>query len=59
MKAICYNCGAEIILQPFCNPDLEAMRKPMRQKIIFDSRNQYDPDSVRTGEFECFGVGHP
>ena len=43
--------------KPFCNPDLEAMRRSMRQKIIFDGRNQYDPDYVRTEGFEYFGVG--
>jgi len=43
--------------KPFRNPDLEAMRRSMRQKIIFDGRNQYEPDYIRSQGFEYFGVG--
>jgi len=43
--------------KPFRNPDLAAMHRTMRQKIIFDGRNQYDPDYIRTEGFEYFGVG--
>ena len=43
--------------KPFRNPDLEAMRRSMRQKIIFDGRNQYEPDYIRGQGFEYFGVG--
>jgi len=43
--------------KPFRNPDLEAMRRSMAQKIIFDGRNQYEPDYIRNQGFEYFGVG--
>ena len=43
--------------KPFRNPDLEAMRRSMQQKIIFDGRNQYEPDYIRDEGFEYFGVG--
>ena len=43
--------------KPFRNPDLAAMSRSMRQKIIFDGRNQYDPDYIRNEGFEYFGVG--
>ncbi|MCD6188256.1 MAG: UDP-glucose/GDP-mannose dehydrogenase family protein [Desulfuromusa sp.] len=43
--------------KPFRNPDLEAMRRSMAQKIIFDGRNQYEPDYIRGEGFEYFGVG--
>ena len=43
--------------KPFRNPDLAAMSRSMRQKIIFDGRNQYDPDYIRGEGFEYFGVG--
>jgi len=43
--------------KPFRNPDLAAMSRSMGQKIIFDGRNQYEPDYVRSEGFEYFGVG--
>lgn len=43
--------------KPFRNPDLSAMSRSMRQKIIFDGRNQYDPDYIRGEGFEYYGVG--
>lgn len=54
--------GADAMLlatewKPFRNPDLDAMRRTMNQTIIFDGRNQYDPDFIRREGFEYFGVG--
>ncbi len=43
--------------KPFRNPDLEAMRRTMKQTIIFDGRNQYEPEYIRSEGFEYFGVG--
>lgn len=43
--------------KPFRNPDLEAMRRSMKQLIIFDGRNQYEPDYIRSEGFEYIGVG--
>ncbi len=43
--------------KPFRNPDLAAMRRSMRQAIIFDGRNQYEPDYIREEGFEYYGVG--
>ena len=54
--------GADALLlvtewKPFRNPDLDAMRKTMRQCLILDGRNQYDPDFIRNEGFEYYGVG--
>ena len=43
--------------KPFRNPDLDAMRRSMKQPIIFDGRNQYDPDYICEEGFEYVGVG--
>jgi UDPglucose 6-dehydrogenase len=43
--------------KPFRLPDFGAMKKIMRQHLIFDGRNQYDPQQVRTEGFEYFGIG--
>jgi len=43
--------------KPFRNPDLAAMRRSMKQAIVFDGRNQYDPDYIRAEGFEYYGVG--
>ena len=41
----------------FCYPDMTAMKKLMRQPIIFDGRNQYDPKQMKEAEFEYYGIG--
>lgn len=43
--------------KPFRNPDLAAMRRSMKQTVILDGRNQYDPDYIRGEGFEYVGVG--
>jgi UDPglucose 6-dehydrogenase len=43
--------------KPFRNPDLNAMRRSMKQAIIFDGRNQYDPEYIRNSGFAYVGVG--
>lgn len=43
--------------KPFRNPDFDAMRRIMRMPIIFDGRNQYDPQQVRGLGFEYFAIG--
>jgi UDPglucose 6-dehydrogenase len=54
--------GADALLlvtewKPFRNPDLAALRRMMRQQVIFDGRNQYDPQYIVDEGFEYFGVG--
>jgi UDPglucose 6-dehydrogenase len=41
----------------FRNPDLEYLARAMRQRIIFDGRNQYDPARLRQHGFEYMGIG--
>ena len=43
--------------KPFRNPDLDAMRRLMKQHVIIDGRNQYDPKLIREAGFEYTGVG--
>jgi len=43
--------------QSFCYPDFSAMKKLMRQHVIFDGRNQYDPKQVKLAEFKYYGIG--
>lgn len=43
--------------KPFCYPDMTAMQRLMRKKVIFDGRNQYDPQAMRNAGFEYFGIG--
>lgn len=43
--------------QPFCYPDTAEMKTLMRQGIIFDGRNQYDPLQMREAGFEYYGIG--
>ncbi len=43
--------------KPFRNPDLDAMKRLMRQHVIIDGRNQYEPKLIREAGFEYTGVG--
>lgn len=43
--------------KPFRHPDFKAMKGMMKQAIIFDGRNQYDPHSLKEEGFEYFGIG--
>lgn len=43
--------------KPFRHPDFGQIRGLMRQPLIFDGRNQYDPTQVRGLGFEYYGIG--
>ncbi len=43
--------------KPFRHPDFRAMKEMMKQPIIFDGRNQYDPSNLKEDGFEYFGIG--
>jgi UDPglucose 6-dehydrogenase len=43
--------------KPFRHPDFRAMKEMMKQLVIFDGRNQYDPRSLKEDGFEYFGIG--
>ena len=59
-----YACleGADALLvvtewQAFRNPNFERMKSMMRQPVIFDGRNIYDPEHLRELGFTYYGVG--
>ncbi|ACN16057.1 Ugd [Desulforapulum autotrophicum HRM2] len=41
----------------FRQPDFNDMKARMAKPLIFDGRNQYDPEEVRDLGFEYFGIG--
>ncbi|MDH3998566.1 MAG: UDP-glucose/GDP-mannose dehydrogenase family protein [Desulfuromonadales bacterium] len=43
--------------KPFRHPDFRAMKQMMKQAVIFDGRNQYDPGSLKEAGFEYCGIG--
>jgi UDPglucose 6-dehydrogenase len=43
--------------KPFRTPDFVAMKTLMKQRVIFDGRNQYDPARVRNEGFVYEGIG--
>lgn len=43
--------------QAFRNPNFERMKSVMRQPVIFDGRNIYDAEHLRTLGFTYYGVG--
>ena len=59
-----YGCveGADALLlitewQAFRNPNFERMKSVMRQPVIFDGRNIYDPGQVRQLGFTYYSMG--
>jgi len=54
------NCDALLVLtewNEFKNIDLDSVRQAMKQPVIFDGRNIYDPLEMRTRGFTYRGVG--
>jgi UDPglucose 6-dehydrogenase len=43
--------------KPFRHPDFRAMKELMKQPLIFDGRNQYDPKAVQREGFAYVGIG--
>jgi UDPglucose 6-dehydrogenase len=41
----------------FRNPDFDAMRQSMKQPVIFDGRNLYDPDQMQAAQFAYYSIG--
>jgi UDPglucose 6-dehydrogenase len=41
----------------FRQPDFKRMGQIIKQKIIFDGRNQYDPGQMMEHSFEYHGIG--
>ena len=56
--------GADALLvitewQEFRSPDFAELRRRLRQPLVFDGRNLYDPDLARAAGLEYFGIGRP
>ena len=54
--------GADALLivtewKAFRSPDFAAMKALLRQPVIFDGRNLYDPAAMRREGFEYFPIG--
>jgi UDPglucose 6-dehydrogenase len=54
--------GAELLLivtewNEFRNPNFDLIRKKLKQPVIFDGRNLYDPAKMRELGFEYVGIG--
>jgi UDPglucose 6-dehydrogenase len=43
--------------QEFRSPDFEAIRSKLKQPVIFDGRNIYDPQMMQRFGFRYFGIG--
>jgi UDPglucose 6-dehydrogenase len=43
--------------QEFRSPDFSELKRALRQPLIFDGRNLFDPELVRNAGLEYFGIG--
>lgn len=53
-------CDAMILItewKPFRHPDFKRIRKILKNPVIFDGRNLYDPALLRADGFEYSGIG--
>ncbi|GAB6081163.1 UDP-glucose/GDP-mannose dehydrogenase family protein [Desulfuromonas carbonis] len=53
-------CDAMILVtewKPFRHPDFAAIKRLLKNPLIFDGRNQYDPKKLKEEGFEYFGIG--
>ena len=41
----------------FRSPDFAELKRVMRQPLLFDGRNLFDPAQVRDAGLEYFGIG--
>jgi UDPglucose 6-dehydrogenase len=41
----------------FRSPDLELMKRTLREPVVFDGRNLYDPQLLRQRGFRYFAIG--
>jgi UDPglucose 6-dehydrogenase len=41
----------------FRSPDFDGLKGRLKQPVIFDGRNLYDPELVRSAGFEYFPIG--
>jgi UDPglucose 6-dehydrogenase len=56
--------GADALLiatewKEFRSPDFDGMAAALKQPVIFDGRNLYEPAAVRARGFEYHGIGRP
>ncbi|MCM2323605.1 MAG: UDP-glucose/GDP-mannose dehydrogenase family protein [Oligoflexia bacterium] len=56
--------GADALLvvtewNEFRNPDFDRVKKALKQPVLFDGRNVYDPVRMRELGFTYFGIGRP
>jgi UDPglucose 6-dehydrogenase len=55
-----HNADAMILVtdwKHFHHSDFDAMKKKMKQHVIFDGRNQYDPHHIKKAGFEYYSIG--
>jgi UDPglucose 6-dehydrogenase len=54
--------GADALLivtewKEFRSPDFEAIKTRLKQPVVFDGRNMYDPELMRAEGIEYYGIG--
>ena len=58
--AACEGADALVVVtewKEFRSPDFEVLQRRMKQPLIFDGRNLYEPDVVRAAGFEHVSIG--
>ncbi len=40
-------------------PNLERLKRAMKEPVVFDGRNQWDPETLRAAGFTYYGIGRP
>ncbi|HTT14051.1 MAG TPA: UDP binding domain-containing protein, partial [Burkholderiaceae bacterium] len=58
--AACEAADALVVVtewKEFRSPDFDALKRELKQPLVFDGRNLYEPQRVRDAGFEYFAIG--
>jgi UDPglucose 6-dehydrogenase len=59
-QAACEGADGLVVVtewKEFRSPDFEALKRLLREPLVFDGRNLYEPDAVRAAGLEYFAIG--
>jgi UDPglucose 6-dehydrogenase len=59
-QAACAGADALVVVtewKEFRSPDFEALKRDLKEPLVFDGRNVYEPADVRAAGLEYFAIG--
>lgn len=60
LKSVLHGANALLIVtewKAFLSPDFQMLKKELKEPVIFDGRNLYEPNDLKVAGFEYYGIG--